>query len=247
MLSHGFVSDIAAQMQATLSVLKMAAFRLLSAFMALLLMGLFSATLFAEEVPVQTAVTNDAPVKQTTSLSQQSESIATPEVTSQSNLEAQADQSNAPESQMETSEYVKKLMTNPDGSSNSSNPVSTTQLATTVAGLFAVIGMIFVAAWLVRRLSGGQIGSGNSTIKVIANHPLGTKEKLCLIDVAGQQILVGMTAQSMQTLLVLDEPVDIQKPKAWASESVNSVFGAKLQSILKGAPVNEGKQSKVDD
>ncbi len=149
-----------------------------------------------------------------------------------------------------TSDYVQRLMTDPQNPDSTSTPTSTVQLATTVAGLFAVIGMIFVAAWLVRRLSGGQIGQGNAVIKILATQALGTKERICLIDVGGQQVLVGITAQAMQTLMVLDEPIDLKannQSSAWSSsESVNSVFGAKLQSMLKGTTVNEGKQPKVD-
>jgi flagellar protein FliO/FliZ len=165
--------------------------------------------------------------------------------------ESKATKSQVEQENAETSDYVQRLMTAPKNPETMQNPASTTQLAITFAGLFAVIGMIFVVAWVVRRLSGGQFGQNAAAIKILATQPLGTKERLCLIDVGGQQVLVGITAQSMQTLMVLDKPVDkaLLKPSAsWSSaESVNSLFGAKLQSMLKGSEVNEVKQSKVDD
>ncbi len=149
------------------------------------------------------------------------------------------------------SDYVQRLVGPQAGDATTHSPNSTTQLAITVAGLFAVIGMIFVVAWGVRRLSGGQFGHRNAVIKILATQPLGTKERICLIDVGGQQVLVGITAQSMQTLMVLDQPIDLKSEKqssAWSSaESVNSVFGAKLQSLLKGTPSHEVKRSNVDD
>ncbi|WP_344795394.1 flagellar biosynthetic protein FliO [Litoribacillus peritrichatus] len=169
---------------------------------------------------------------------------------SDSNASEKAEQSQETP-QTATSDYVKQLMSDPQNPDSTNSHTSTVQLATTVAGLFAVIGMIFVAAWLVRRLSGGQIGQSNAVIKILATQALGTKERICLIDVGGQQVLVGITAQAMQTLMVLDEPIDIKankKQATWSSpESVNSVFGAKLQTMLKGTAVNEGKQTKVDD
>jgi len=150
-----------------------------------------------------------------------------------------------------SSEYVQSLVGSSGQSQSSGSPASTTQLAITVAGLLAVIGMIFVAAWIVRRLSGGQFGQGSGVIKILATQPIGTKERICLIDVGGQQVLVGITAQSMQTLMVLDQPIDLKsakQQKPWSSsESVNSVFGAKLQSMLKGTPVHEVKKSSQDD
>jgi len=174
-------------------------------------------------------------------------------VTEQTDQSSVADQSSTSDQARSAtpSDYVQSLVGSSDESQSTDSPTSTTQLAITVAGLFAVIGMIFVAAWLVRRLSGGQFGQGNAVIKILATQPIGTKERICLIDVGGQQVLVGITAQSMQTLMVLDQPIDLKSAKqqrSWSSsESVNSVFGAKLQSMLKGTPVHEVKKSSQGD
>lgn len=203
------------------------------AFNLLLVLSLVSVSSvsLAVDVPVQTADKETVQVDQ-------------PSTSDKSSTSDQATSSTS-------SEYVQSLVGSSDDTQSSASPTSTTQLAITVAGLFAVIGMIFVAAWLVRRLSGGQFGQGNAVIKILATQPIGTKERICLIDVGGQQVLVGITAQSMQTLMVLDQPIDLKSAKqhrSWSSsESVNSVFGAKLQSMLKGTPVHEVKKSSQDD
>ncbi|MFC3149876.1 flagellar biosynthetic protein FliO [Litoribrevibacter euphylliae] len=168
-----------------------------------------------------------------------------------SSIENEASNTPVLDNNNQASPYVQRLVGGQADTDSAQSPTSTTQLAMTVAGLFAVIGMIFVIAWLVRRLSGGQFGHSNAVIKILATQPLGTKERICLIDVGGQQVLVGITAQSMQTLMVLDQPIDLKtekQSKAWSSaESVNSVFGAKLQSLLKGTSLHEVKKSSVDD
>lgn len=207
-------------------------------------LNLYAAEEAASEVQSESSAMNASPVEKQQADTTKSE--AAPVVTANKGEASDASAGEAP-----TSEYVQRLVGTGSEGESSQSPASTTQLAMTVAGLFAVVGMIFVVAWLVRRLSGGQFGHSNAVIKILATQPIGTKERICLIDVGGQQVLVGITAQSMQTLMVLDQPIDLKttkQSKAWSSaESVNSVFGAKLQSLLKGTSLHEVKKSSVDD
>jgi flagellar protein FliO/FliZ len=87
-------------------------------------------------------------------------------------------------------------------------PVSSAgNLAQVTVSLLLVLGAVFLAAWVVRKLRG--LGSVRSdVIKIIADLPLGTKERAVLIQVGSQQLLLGVTAGQINTLHVLAENVD---------------------------------------
>lgn len=86
-------------------------------------------------------------------------------------------------------------------------PVSSAgSLAQVTLSLLLVLAAVFAAAWVVRRLRGfGRFGA--NVIQVIADAPLGTKERAVLVQVGGQQLLLGVTAGQVNLLHVLSEPV----------------------------------------
>lgn len=92
-------------------------------------------------------------------------------------------------------------------------------------GLLAVIAIIFGCAWIVRRMS-GMTGGNTRAIKVVSVMPMGTRERIALIDVGGKQILIGVTPQAIRTLHVFDEPV------VAPGEPVTGDFARKLQGMI---------------
>ena len=73
-------------------------------------------------------------------------------------------------------------------------------------GLVAVIAVIYGCAWIIRRMN-GMTGMNNNAIKVVSVMAIGTRERIALIEVGGQQILLGVTPSAIRTLHVFDEPV----------------------------------------
>ncbi|MBW0146753.1 flagellar biosynthetic protein FliO [Marinobacter arenosus] len=73
-------------------------------------------------------------------------------------------------------------------------------------GLLAVIAIIYGCAWIIRRMN-GMTGMNNNAIKVVSVMALGARERLVLIEVGGQQMLLGITPSTIRTLHVFDEPV----------------------------------------
>lgn len=72
--------------------------------------------------------------------------------------------------------------------------------------LALVLAAVFAAAWLVRRLRGfGKFGV--NVIQVVADAPLGTKERAVLVQVGEQQLLLGVTPGQVNLLHVLAQPV----------------------------------------
>lgn len=105
-------------------------------------------------------------------------------------------------------------------------------------GLVLILLLIFALAWLARRMGQGGMLS-NSHIKVMAAMPLGTRERLLVVDVAGQQLLLGITATQINTLHVFAEPV-IDKNQAMG----HSEFGKKLIAILQQKTFTESASSQ---
>lgn len=99
-------------------------------------------------------------------------------------------------------------------------------LMSLVFGLIAILVLIFGLAWLVKRMGQGGL-LGHNQMKIVAAMPLGTRERLLVVDVAGQQLLLGLTATQINTLHVFPEPViDV------AQGAGQSDFGKKLMAIL---------------
>lgn len=106
-------------------------------------------------------------------------------------------------------------------------PVGGSELLSFAASLIVVIGAILVLGWVYSR-SKSLGGASNDVISVVASRALGTKERLLLVEVADQQLLIGMTASQVQTLHVFDTPVVIAPP---TSEVPG--FAGRLKSALK--------------
>lgn len=94
-----------------------------------------------------------------------------------------------------------------------SPPDPMSSMVRVVFTLAAMIALIFLLAYFAKRLQGmnraglGGFSSQGQMIKTLATVSLGLKEKVSLIQVGEQQLLIGITAQSIQTLLVLEQPI----------------------------------------
>jgi flagellar protein FliO/FliZ len=90
---------------------------------------------------------------------------------------------------------------------------SVTGLGQVTLALIIVLGAIFAVAWVVRRMRGFGNRVGDA-IDVIADIPLGQKERAVLLKVGNTQILIGVAPGQVNTLHVLTEPLDLTKPAA---------------------------------
>jgi flagellar protein FliO/FliZ len=90
----------------------------------------------------------------------------------------------------------------------SAGPSGIASLGQVTLALGLVLAFIFVAAWLMRRMRRfGKTGTG--ALDVIADLPLGQKERAVLIRVGTTQVLIGVAPGRVTTLHVLPEPVTL--------------------------------------
>ncbi|WP_310734217.1 flagellar biosynthetic protein FliO [Shewanella sp. SR44-3] len=81
-------------------------------------------------------------------------------------------------------------------------------MASMVGGLIVVLGIIFVLAYIVKRLN--LVPSQHSVIKSIAVASMGPKEKVVLIEVNGQQYLLGVTSSQINLIEKLETQVQVE-------------------------------------
>lgn len=88
----------------------------------------------------------------------------------------------------------------------SAAPSSVATLASMVGGLIVVLLLIFALAYMVKRLN--LVPSSQGVLKTLAVTPLGQKEKLVLVEVDGQQYLLGVTPHQVNLVDKLSDPVE---------------------------------------
>ncbi|MBI0114136.1 MULTISPECIES: FliO/MopB family protein [Gilliamella] len=103
---------------------------------------------------------------------------------------------------------------------------------------FSVITIIFVLTWLIKRL--GWKKSTKQFIDVKATYNINAKDRIMLVYVDHQLLVVGVTAQQMtllhtineqRTEMLFAEPVDVEQ------QSKNNLFNQILKSVLNSKKV----------
>lgn len=106
-------------------------------------------------------------------------------------------------------------------------------LGQVIASLALVIGLLFGALWIMRRVNGvGQAVGGQ--MRVVSSLGLGQRERAVLVSVGEQQILLGVAPGRVAALHVFDEPAVAQDTTPAAplkfSEVWQNVMGKKDSS-----------------
>lgn len=99
-------------------------------------------------------------------------------------------------------------------------------------GLLIVLSLIFVCLWFMRKMGALPI-SAKQNMKVIAGLSLGMREKLILVQVGDKQLLLGVTSNRIDNLIVLegDEQLFQDNPEG----RVESEFAKKLKQLMTGS------------
>lgn len=98
-----------------------------------------------------------------------------------------------------------------------------------IAPLFMVIVLIFILAWMVKKMNRSLPAMGKD-IEVLASTPLSSQSRLCLIRVAGKDMLIGVTPGQISHLQTFDQPVIKQEqspPPASFSEQFSKLLTRK--------------------
>lgn len=116
-----------------------------------------------------------------------------------------------------------------------------------ISSLALILLLIFVSAWLFKRF-GKVNGLASDNMQVLANMAVGQRERVILLQVGKEQILLGVTASRISLLHELKEPIDVSKPsnKTSFKQSISQSFAARLQQAVASNTRNDNKKSKQD-
>ena len=107
-----------------------------------------------------------------------------------------------------------------------------------VLSLVLVLLIIFISAWLLRRY-GRFPGVAEGNLKVLGALSVGQRERILLLQVGEDQILVGVTSSRISRLHQLEVPVEVKD-----NIPVTSQFSQRLQDALK--PKGNNQQARED-
>lgn len=77
--------------------------------------------------------------------------------------------------------------------------------ASMIVSLLLVLLVIVASAWVLKKLN--VVTRHSSQLKVVASLPLGTKEKVMVVQVGDEQLLLGVSGQQVNLLKTLDKPI----------------------------------------
>ena len=81
--------------------------------------------------------------------------------------------------------------------------VSSTTMLQAVLGLAVVIGILLLAAYLLRKLNGGRGFGNNGPLRIVGGLMIGTRERIVLVEIGDTWIVVGLVPGQIRTLHTL--------------------------------------------
>ncbi|MCP1675596.1 flagellar protein FliO/FliZ [Natronocella acetinitrilica] len=100
-------------------------------------------------------------------------------------------------------------------------------------GLVAVLAAIVALGWIVRRM-GNVAGSAAGRMRVLGGVSVGNRERVVLLQVGDQQILLGVAPGRVQTLHVLDQPLEVSGSDTGAGRGRDEQqgFASRLHQVM---------------
>ncbi|HWV18556.1 MAG TPA: flagellar biosynthetic protein FliO [Rhodocyclaceae bacterium] len=66
-------------------------------------------------------------------------------------------------------------------------------------GLALVLGLLFAGVWFLKKLS-GTVGPANAIARVVSATPVGTRERIVIVELGQTWLVLGVTPSSINTL-----------------------------------------------
>lgn len=105
-----------------------------------------------------------------------------------------------------------------------------------IISLVLVLLIIFISAWLLKRY--GRIpGVADGNLKVLGALSVGQRERIMLLQVGKDQVLVGITSSRISRLHQLEELIDVKD-----NESTAGHFSQRFQEALKSKVKNQNSR-----
>lgn len=105
---------------------------------------------------------------------------------------------------------------------------ATGYLSQLVGGLVLVLLAIVILAWFLRRVP-GVATPGLGAIRILAVRAIGARERLMLVQVGSEQILIAVTAAGVRHLHTLAQPIEPPVDEPWSGD-----FAGLLERFKRG-------------
>ncbi|MGE4151726.1 MAG: flagellar biosynthetic protein FliO [Phycisphaerales bacterium] len=112
----------------------------------------------------------------------------------------------------------------------------------TVGALAAVVGLILVVRWFVRRMSqrvgglAGQLGAGgrapSGVLEVLGRYPVGKGQSLVLLRLDRRVLLLSQSSQGFATLTEIEDPQEVASLVVKTADDESASLAARFRSIL---------------
>jgi flagellar protein FliO/FliZ len=87
----------------------------------------------------------------------------------------------------------------PAASTVTSAPSSAGSLLQVIFGLIVVLGLLAGALWVLKRVGGGRL-AGGSVVKIVGGVSVGNRERVMVVEVADQWIVIGVAPGQVSKL-----------------------------------------------
>jgi flagellar protein FliO/FliZ len=108
-------------------------------------------------------------------------------------------------------------------------PGGAAALAQLALSLLIVVALIVAFAWLARRMRLAPQGGGGA-LRVLAQVPVGPRERVVLLAVGDRQALVGVTSAGITSLALLDGEIAV--PGGSGAGATESPLAGRMRSML---------------
>ncbi|CAL62037.1 Putative flagellar protein FliO [Herminiimonas arsenicoxydans] len=115
----------------------------------------------------------------------------------------------------------------PAATAAAANTSTAGNLLQVTLGLLVVLGLMAAAAWMLRRFTGAK-GSSAANIKIIGGVSVGNRERVVVVEIADQWIVVGVApgrVNALSTMPRQETPVITDAPPAknfssWLAQTI---------------------------
>ncbi|MDB5803649.1 MAG: flagellar biosynthetic protein FliO [Betaproteobacteria bacterium] len=118
------------------------------------------------------------------------------------------------------------------GLAQAAEPGSPGSMLQVLPGLGLVLGLIAVCAWIAKRIGPGRIAGGQA-IKFVASQSVGSRERVVIVEVNQQWLVLGVAPGRVSTLSQMDKPAaPAEAPIASANQFAKPPFAVWLEKAL---------------
>ncbi len=105
-------------------------------------------------------------------------------------------------------------------------PISSPYLLKLTGGLLLIVALIFLLAWLTKKFNLNQ-QSQSGLMRIIAAMSIGTRDRIVLLQVGDEQILLGLTPGRIEKLHTLAQPLEVT-----GEQAVTGSFASKINRLM---------------